>query len=398
MSIRLGSQPQFPVRKLSGADTGSAEWTRPADWPALTPTIPGEQKVIGLYAVYNTTTEKVAFTCAGAYSVDWGDGTAVENVATGVKAEHAYTYATLATPLTSRGYKTAIITITPQSAQNLTSVDLTSTYSGATTGAKSSQWLDLELRVPNCTTLVISSSTTRKALLEKVAVLQHNRTNWTEMFRNCYSLQSVQIENGSIITIATAMFMGCYALRSFPQFDMSNITDISNIIRLCSSMTEIVLLNIPKVTNVSSAIQENVSLRKAVLQTTPLTTNFTGLAFSNSNLREIEIANTSSATTMNDMFNAGLSLQVIPAINMSAVTSQAAGFASGCNALGRSLAFGMRYTHSYANGELSAAALNEIFTNLGTAAGSQTITITGNPGAATCDQSIATAKSWTVAN
>jgi len=50
---------------------------------------------------------------------------------------------------------------------------------------------------------------------------------------------------------------------------------------------------------------------------------------------------------------------------------------------------------SIANGMLEADALNEIFTNAPTVSG-QTMTVTGNPGAATCDTSIATAKGWTV--
>ena len=46
--------------------------------------------------------------------------------------------------------------------------------------------------------------------------------------------------------------------------------------------------------------------------------------------------------------------------------------------------------------KMGATALNAMFTSLGTANGSQTITVTGNPGAATCDTSIATNKGFTV--
>ena len=46
--------------------------------------------------------------------------------------------------------------------------------------------------------------------------------------------------------------------------------------------------------------------------------------------------------------------------------------------------------------KLSAEELNRIFTRLPVAAGAYSITIWGNPGAATCDRSIATAKGWTV--
>ena len=48
------------------------------------------------------------------------------------------------------------------------------------------------------------------------------------------------------------------------------------------------------------------------------------------------------------------------------------------------------------NQVLSATAIDAFFAALGTASGAQTITVTGNPGAATCTTSIATGKGFTV--
>ena len=56
---------------------------------------------------------------------------------------------------------------------------------------------------------------------------------------------------------------------------------------------------------------------------------------------------------------------------------------------------GSSMTTSVAFCNLNAAALNQIFTNLGTVT-SGTITITSTPGSATCNRSLATAKGWTV--
>ena len=44
---------------------------------------------------------------------------------------------------------------------------------------------------------------------------------------------------------------------------------------------------------------------------------------------------------------------------------------------------------------MDATALNQLFTDLPTVT-AKTIVVTGNPGAATCTTSIATAKGWTV--
>ena len=299
MSIRLGSQPQFPIRKLSGGIT--APWVRPADWPALPAVVPTEQKFVGLIAVQDTTSEYLSLLFQGAYTVDWGDGTALENVATNTKASHSYTYATLSSAVTSRGYKTVVITITPQSGQNLTLINLQQKHASSGSAAVNSPWLDITISAPYCTSVTIGGWTVIAALLER-----------------CNIIAIGPITNG------TNFFQYCYSLRSVPLFNLSAMTNGTNFFQYCSS------------------------------------------------------------------------LQSVPALNVAAVTVADAIFSSTGN-LARSLITGFGINHSYANCNLSATALNEIFANLPSVS-SKTITITGNPGAATCAQSIATNKGWTVTN
>ena len=79
-----------------------------------------EQKIVGLHAVLPGN-NWVAFTLSGAYTVDWGDGT-TENFAAGVTAYRNLAWSSYNTStLTARGYRQAIITITPQSGHNITS-------------------------------------------------------------------------------------------------------------------------------------------------------------------------------------------------------------------------------------------------------------------------------------
>jgi len=66
-----------------------------------------------------------------------------------------------------------------------------------------------------------------------------------------------------------------------------------------------------------------------------------------------------------------------------------------CSSLTRIEAKDFSFTFSVANCKLSAAALDEIYTNLPTATG-QTITVSGNYGTTGDDPTIATAKGWTV--
>lgn len=276
--VTVGNIPfaDYPgkIAEISGGGEG---WVRPTDWLPLPEVLATEQKFVGLYAVDDDDSNYVAILAEGAYTVDWGDGT-VENFASGVMAEHKYTYASLpAGSLSSRGYKQAIVTLTPQAGQNITKLDLNQRPVGFGAVQRTLQWLDVTISVPNATSLTVAGNSfnARLSVMEQCTVLSIGAvTNMSYMFRDCYSLQSI------------------------PLF------------------------------------------------------------------------NTTSVTNMSGMF-------------------------STCQSLARSQITGTAVSISYQDCNLSASALNEVFTNLATVTG-QTITITGNPGAATCDRTIATAKGWTV--
>jgi len=97
---------------------------------------------------------------------------------------------------------------------------------------------------------------------------------------------------------------------------------------------------------------------------------------------------------MTTMLNACRSLPIIPAFVTNAVTVATDMFLGSLD-IARSLITGMPVDHSYLNCNLSATALNEIYTNLPVVVG-KTITVTGNYGVAGDDPTIATAKGWTV--
>ena len=117
---------------------------RPDDWPVLPIVSTGEQKFVGLYAVYDAVGQYVALMVSGNYIVDWGDGSSPENVSAGVKAQHEYSYATCGGAICSRGYKAVVISVTPQSGQNITSLSLDQRHSSDVSSA-GSQWLDITI-------------------------------------------------------------------------------------------------------------------------------------------------------------------------------------------------------------------------------------------------------------
>jgi hypothetical protein len=103
---------------------------------------------------------------------------------------------------------------------------------------------------------------------------------------------------------------------------------------------------------------------------------------------------TTSVTNMSYMFQNCFSLAGVPQFDTTAVTNMS-GMFSFCPSLSKVSMTGVKVSFSVASCKLSAARLNEIYSNLATVTG-QTITVTGNYGTASDDPTIATAKGWTV--
>jgi surface protein len=93
MSIKRVSDSGLGPRKLSSAGFAPAggEWRRNPSWLAMPAVSDVEQKIVILTAV-RPDSEFVAFTMQGAYTVDWGDGSAPVDVATNVAAQYLYDY------------------------------------------------------------------------------------------------------------------------------------------------------------------------------------------------------------------------------------------------------------------------------------------------------------------
>jgi hypothetical protein len=126
------------------------------------------------------------------------------------------------------------------------------------------------------------------------------------------------------------------------------------------------------------------------------------LMYATTNARRIPPfpSSTAGITNINGLVQGMPNLQELPVINMAGASSAGNGSLTGgqsAPSLKRMRISGMRFSFSVANFQLSAAALNEIFTGLPTVVG-QTITVTGNYGTSQGGYNplIATMKGWTV--
>jgi surface protein len=387
----------------------SQEWVRPADWLPMPTVVNTEQTFVGLHAVIEDGDNYVAFrftTNTGNYQVDWGDGT-ITTHASNTNAEHQYdfaTYDTGNTTLTSRGYKQAMIIVTPVSGDLLT-CNFQQRYVTvpAQNQAYSTGFLDCILSMPNANTgssITFGGVTVRHTYVERVNVLTIGAcTSMANMFNNCSSLQSVPLFNTQNVTAMNSMFSNARSLKSVPLFNTQNVTNMSNMFSICSSLHSVPLFNTQNVTNMSIMFNNCFSLQSVPLFNTQNVTNMNNMFNSCSSLQSVPLFNTQNVTDMSAMFASSQSINSIPALSTAAInTDFGVSFASSSNSLNRCQMVFQR-TVSFANCQLSRDAIVEIFNNLAVVTTAQTITITGNWGVtalSAADLLIATNKGWVV--
>lgn len=375
-------------------------WVRNPSWLTLPTVLSTDEKFVGLVAVQSSD-NFVAVTCAGNYTVNWGDGSAPENFASGVKAEHTYDYNDVdlantdapvtftaltstvnrvnhgytngmpvrfyeivtttgivegisyyvinATPdsfqlstngdptglitLTGNGsavllqHKQAIVTITPQLGQSLTSVDLQVRHSIMGTYVAGSHWVDIALSLPNCGISGLKIGATALAevithlLLEQVTIKHTGSlTSGSALFAGCRNLKSVPLFDTAAFTTMDYMFSLCQSIHEVPWLNTSNVTNMQNMFAGCRNLRSIPVFNTPNVTNMSFTFSDCQSLH-----TIPLlnTSNVTTLeeAFSYCyNLNRLPLFDTSKVSNMNRMVLACYSLRTLPLFNTALVT------------------------------------------------------------------------------
>lgn len=213
------------------------------------------------------------------------------------------------------------------------------------------------------------------ALVEIPALNTSNVTDMNNMFNNCFALETVALFDTSKVINFSNMFNGCRSLRSIPQFNTIFGQNFTSMFASCNVLTEIPLFN------------------------TVAATNMTGMFNGCNNIMYLPALNTANVTTLSQTFNNCINLRELPAFNLPLCTVFTTWLGTNTT-LSKSNIIGTRFSHSYTGMSLSQANIVTIFTNLGTASGAQTITVSTNPGYAAVtapEKLIATTKGWTIA-
>lgn len=177
-------------------------------------------------------------------------------------------------------------------------------------------------------------------------------------------------------------------LKTFPSWSFTSATTLANAFSGACEIREIPNLNLPACTNLSNTFaavnastESGSSIMKVGVITAPLATNWTNTFAGCMNLIEIEdiAAPSTAATFTNTLYSAGATNygKTIKRLKLTGVTK----------------------SFNVAGFPLNRQSLVDLFTSLGTASGSQSITITGCSGAAALsveDRAIATGKGWSI--
>jgi len=385
----------------------AAGWVRPSDWPDMP--ADAANKICILAAVYDSSTNYVGINTtvsSGTVNIDWGDGTTDIGAASNTTINHQYSYADGDLgPVTSRGYKTAMIVITPNTGgANITACNfgVRNTTSGLQNDS-SNPWLDIQINAPNATGSFTFANTAFCRQVERV--------NFTAIgaitslsFQNCTSLQSVNFPSGSLASVTSLSFENCRSLRNivFPSGSLAALTSANSMFAECSSLQTVVFPSgaLANVTTANTMFQNCMALIEVNFPSGALAicTSIQNIFRLCNRLTRIIFPSlgTISASGMTSAFDNCTSCTEItyPTGKLGSVTATSNIFAS-CRNLRKITNCELPVSFSVADCMMGSTELNAIYTSLPTIT-SQTITVTNNIGTSGDNPAIATGKGWTV--
>ena len=246
-------------------------------------------------------------------------------------------------------YKQAIVTVTPQAGQNLTTLNLHQKYSqlGVVTGlnAYTSGFLDIAVAGSLMTSLLIGVATAGASAqtihfndlqqanilstgitsagylfyyctsLKSVSVPTATVTNFSGMFYFCHSLQTIPPLDTAIGTDFSNMFGYCYDIQTVPPLDTANGTNFSGMFNTCRMLLTIPPLNTANGTNFANMFQNCSSIERIPLLDTANGTSFYAMFSSCTSLQTVPILDTANGTDFGNMFFGCYTIQTAPPLN-----------------------------------------------------------------------------------
>lgn len=357
--------------------TPCENWTRPENWIEIPSYSDDEEVFYGIHFVFDSEHNPLALLCNGTgsgYTVDWGDGNIVD-YAFNVKASYDYDFSTISSEIDECGRKQVLVKVTPKSGATITLIDMGQRH-GNYNYAYTSGFAEMIFNFSNANQHLYGVVIFR--LLENIEFKRFSFASGSgsyAYFNSTISLRRVVANTvNPLLTNMSYLFLYDASTNvSIFELDLSNVTIFEGALGRMRSIKDLSHIDLSNATNLYYTLSDLKSCQKLMTIESGVVTNLSGFGTGMDALVEIPRINCASLTTMTPFLNANRQIR-------------------------KSELYRIKITHSYASQMLSASALNEIFDNLDTVSSGQSITITGNPGASTCDTSIATSKGWTVIN
>ena len=305
------------------------EWERPSDWLTLPDDTSYDDVFIGLVAIEPsgsaTLHYNISTTTGDDFIIDWGDGFS-SSYADNTNASHSYDYDTMDVgTLSSRGYKQAVVVITPSGSGNIDIFRSHRINNTLTQGGPS--YLDVVYKlpnVPNNASVSFFGNQYYNQLIERFRLLEKGPsfTSFSGLFSGWQNLRKLEINvDTSNITRTDSMFNQCTSLQTIPYFDTSNVTLMNNMFYSCTSLIYIPELNTSKVTTMAVIFYNCINLEYVPHLDTSKVTNFSTGFFSCTNLKKIPKFDLSSCTNIGSLLYLCTSLREIPDIDFSNVVT-----------------------------------------------------------------------------
>ncbi len=389
----------------SGGSCKSGQWIRNEDWEEMPEVTPANERFYGLYLVfegeYNQAHAEVNFTTSATY--DWDDGT-TGSFTSGVKETHVYDYATMSGDIYQnehgKNYKQAMVAFE--------GVDITSfemDFAPATINKGGTQnFADILCSWPNATTVNFANSNwtyLKLSVLERLRVLAWKSplATWgNQLYASCMKLAVLELPFDQIVTAGSFLRGSGTHFMDMGDISWDALTSANQLFNL-AGIGKIGNQTFPIATTLAKLHYDNFNLVSTGTITASIATSLHSAFINNVRLEYVGDIDVPNLGTIHSMFSGCTMNKRCVILDASNITSTTNAFGSTGQAKSYTevLLHGITVGFNLLNANMQDTEIDAMFTALGTASGAQTITVTGNPGAATCDTSIATTKGFTVA-
>ena len=336
-------------------------YQRPSDWvsvPAM-----GTSEIVYLVVAVDDVSDNFVNLQFGfsinnqTVDIDWGDGTTSTGIGNAGET-HNYDYSTLSATVTSEGFKTALITVTP-SAGNTGSITIFDISRHHETGENfaSSNYLEMYVNLPDVYRMYAPTTSAKHRRMRYINIKSYNVDElhicsymssleqidlpWqptsnsigltTQAFAFCHNLKRAPYFDTSSVTDMEQMFIGCHNLQHVPNYNTSSATTVELMFSGCHTLREIPELDFTSVTNMLQFAEDAKSLETVKIKNTGSVTNMAN-AFKNSGLREFPNLDVSSVTNFASTWF-GTQIRELPELNFPTHQADYASAFSYCKAL-----------------------------------------------------------------